>query len=88
MAETRRGPAEVVEFFEIVGTWKYERFDVLDMLSSDRQLAVELRLVADLPNGKRLDEVVIHLWTFGPDGKVTALREVLDTAANIEAAQG
>ncbi len=83
----RRGPAEVVEFFEIVGAWKYERFEILDVLSSDRQLAVELRLVADLPNGKRLDELVIHLWTFAPDGKVTGLREVLDTAANIEAAR-
>lgn len=84
----RRGHAEVVEFFEIVSAWKYERFEVLDMLSSDRQIAVELRLVAELPNGQRLDEVVIHLWTFGADGKVTGLREVLDTAADIEAARG
>jgi len=50
------------------------------------EVAVALRLTADLPNGSRIDEVVIHLWTFGPDGKVTALRRMLDTAANIAAA--
>jgi hypothetical protein len=46
-----------------------------------------VRLVADLPNGGRLDEVVIHLWTFGEDGRVIALRRMLDTAEHIAAAR-
>jgi uncharacterized protein len=83
----RRGHAQVAEFFEIVGAWNYERFKVLDTLVSDTQVAAEIRLTADLPNGNRIDEVVIHLWTFGPDGKVITLRRILDTAANIAAAQ-
>jgi len=82
----RRGHGQVAEFFEIVGAWSYERFEVLDMLVSDAQVAAEIRLTADLPNGNRIDEVVIHMWTFGPDGKVIALRRMLDTAANIAAA--
>jgi uncharacterized protein len=82
----RRGPAEVRKFFEIVGQWKYENFDVLDMLVSDTQLAAIIRMTADLPNGHRLDEVVVHLWTFDADGKVIKLRRMLDTAANIAAA--
>ncbi len=82
----RRGHDQVAEFFEIVGAWKYERFELLDMLASDTQVAAEIRLTADLPNGNRIDEVVIHMWTFGPDGKVIALRRMLDTAANIAAA--
>ena len=45
-----------------------------------------MRLIADLPNGNRIDEAVIHMWTFGQDGKVIALRRMLDTAANIGAA--
>jgi uncharacterized protein len=81
----RHGHAEVAAFFEIVGAWKYERFEALDMLASDTQIAAEIRLTADLPNGNRIDEVVIHLWTFGQDGKVIALRRMLDTAANIAA---
>ena len=83
----RRGHDEVSEFFSIVSGWNYERFEVLDMLVSDTQVAVEIRLTAGLPNGSRIDEEVIHLWTFGPDGKVVKLRRMLDTAANIEAAR-
>jgi uncharacterized protein len=82
----RRGHDQVAEFFEIVGTWNYERFEVLDILTSDTQVAAEIRLTADLPNGNRIDEVVIHMWTFGQDDKVIALRRMLDTAANIAAA--
>ena len=59
---------------------------MLDLLASDTQIAAEIRLIAGLPNGNRIDELVIHLWTFGQDGKVIALRRVLDTAANIAAA--
>jgi len=83
----RRGHEQVTEFFAIVSAWHYERFEVLDMLVSDTQVAAEIRLTAELPNGGRIDEEVIHLWSFGPDGKVTKLRRVLDTAANISAAR-
>jgi ketosteroid isomerase-like protein len=84
----RRGHAEVLQFFEIVGAWEYERFDVLDLMVSDTQVAAELRLVATLPNGGRVDEVVMHVWKFGDDGRVIALRRMLDTAAHIAAARG
>lgn len=83
----RRGHEQVAEFFAIVSAWNYERFDVLDMLVSDTQVAVEIRMTAELPNGSHIDEEVIHLWTFGPDGKVVKLRRMLDTAANIDAAR-
>jgi ketosteroid isomerase-like protein len=82
----RRGHAEVAEFFAIVGAWTYERFEALDLLVSDTQVAAIVRLVADLPNGSRIDEVVLHLWTFDEDGRVVALRRMLDTAAHIAAA--
>jgi len=87
-ARPRRGHAGVREFFDIVGAWTYERFEVRDMLESPTQVAVELRMTAQLPNGARIDEAVIHLWTFGEDGLVVALRRMLDTAANIAAARG
>jgi uncharacterized protein len=83
----RRGHDDVAEFFAIVSAWTYERFEVRDMLVSDTQVAVEIRMTAELPNGRRIDEEVIHLWTFGADGKVVKLRRMLDTAANIDAAR-
>ena len=60
---------------------------MLDALVSDTHVAVEIRMTAELPNGSRIDEEVIHLWTFGPDGKVVKLRRMLDTIANIDAAR-
>jgi len=84
----RRGHNQVAEFFEIVGAWNYERFEVLDILVSDTQVAAEIGLTADLPNGNQIDEVVIHMWTFDQNDKVIALRRMLDTAANIAAADG
>lgn len=83
----RHGHTQVAEFFAIVSAWTYERFQVLDMLVSDTQVAAAIRMTADLPNGSRIDEELIHLWTFGSDGKVVKLRRMLDTAANIEAAR-
>jgi uncharacterized protein len=82
----RRGHDQVAGFFEIVGAWKYKRFELLDMLTSDTQVAAEIRITAELPNGNRIDEVVVHMWTFGQGDKVIALRRMLDTAANIAAA--
>lgn len=35
--------------------------------------------------GKRLRDEEIHLWEFGPDGKVVSLRHFLDTAKAIDA---
>jgi hypothetical protein len=84
----RRGHAEVAEFFAIAGAWKYDAFEVLDLLTSETKVAAVVRLIADLPNGSRLDEVVVHLWTFGDDGRVVALRRMLDTASHIAAAGG
>ena len=59
---------------------------MLDLLVSDTQVAAEIRLAAELPNGSRLDEVVMHVWAFGDDGRVIALRRMLDTAEHIAAA--
>jgi ketosteroid isomerase-like protein len=84
----RRGRDEVAEFFAIVSQWSYERFEVLDILVSDTQVAVVIRMTMELPDGSRIDEQLIHLWTFGDDGKVVKLRRMLDTAAHIAAARG
>jgi ketosteroid isomerase-like protein len=83
----RRGRAEVGEFFQIAGAWTYRRFEILDLLASETQVAAIVRMVADLPNGGHIDEVLVHLWTFGEDGRVVALRRMLDTAAHIAASR-
>src|SRR5262249_30143803 len=82
----RRGHEEVGGFFAIVSQWGYERFEPLALLVSDTQCGAGIRPIDPLPNRNRLDQTVIHLWTFGADGRVVALRRMLDTAKEIEAA--
>src|SRR5262245_66483393 len=56
----RRGRAAVAEFFSIVGAWRYERFEVIDLLISDARAAAVVHLNAELPNAARIDEDLGH----------------------------
>ena len=84
----RRGPAQVAEFFALLSTWTVQEFTLLDVLTSDRQVVAEVRLAFDLPGGGRFRDEELHLWTFGADGKVTAVRHYGDTAKHIAADRG
>jgi uncharacterized protein len=41
-----------------------------------------------MPSGGRYRDEQLHLWTFGPDGKVVALRHFMDTAKILAAHRG
>lgn len=82
----RRGHAGVAGFFELIGTWRIREFSVRSMMAGGQQVAVEFVLEAELPNGRHLRDEEIHLWTFGPDGRVVRLRHYADTAKHIRAA--
>lgn len=41
-----------------------------------------------MPGGGRYRDEHLHLWSLGPDGKVTALRHFLDTAKLLAASRG
>ena len=84
----RVGRDAVAEFFAMVGTWEIGEFAVLDVLAGERQVVVQVVIDARLPNGGHYRDEELHLWTFGPDGKVTALRHYVDTAKHIAAARG
>jgi uncharacterized protein len=61
---------------------------VLDLLASERQVAVQVVIEVAYPNGGRFRDEELHLWTFGENAKVTALRHYVDTAKHIAAAGG
>jgi ketosteroid isomerase-like protein len=84
----RRGPGEVTEFFRVIGEWTFDDFQVHDVIGSERQVAVEVAARLSLPNGARLDDEEIHLWTFDDAGKVVRFRHYCDTARHIAATQG
>ena len=84
----RSGPAEVADFFAIVGTWTLHEFAVLDVIGNGRQVVAEVRAEFSLPNGGRFADEEIHLWTFDESGRVLRLRHYLDTAKHIATSRG
>jgi len=84
----RRGPAQVAEFFTIVGGGTFHDFRVLDVIGSGRQVVAEVVADWEVPGGGRLADEELHLWTFDDTGKVTRFRHYCDTAKHLAAARG
>ena len=87
---TRNGTDEVAAFFEAVGgALEFERFEPTAFLEGGNQVAavIEVAMTAR-SSGRRIEDSEIHLWTFGPDGKVTELRHYADTLQHAEAHSG
>jgi ketosteroid isomerase-like protein len=83
--QSRQGPLQVAEFFAAIGAWIPRAFDVLDVIGVGDQVVAEIRADFDLPNGHRLADEELHLWTFDPRGKVRRFRHYCDTAKHIAA---
>lgn len=81
-----RGKAGAMAFFQVAGQFQIHEFQVLSLMANENQVAAEFVLDATPPGGKRYRDEEMHLWTFGPDGKVTRLRHYTDTAKHIAAA--
>jgi ketosteroid isomerase-like protein len=76
----RRGRAGVEDFFKVVGALEFHDFAPLSFLEGPGEVAARIRIDLTVPaTGKRFADEEIHLWTFGPDGKVTSLRHFVDT---------
>lgn len=84
----RHGRDGVREFFGIVATLQVHDFQVLDLLASDAQVVAQIVIEASYPDGGRYRDEELHLWTFDPAGRVTALRHYVDTAKHLAAAAG
>ena len=84
----RTGPAEVADFFAVIGSWTLQEFTVLDVIGDGRQVVAEVRAEFTLPNGGRWADEELHLWTFDESGRVVRLRHYLDTAKHIAAGRG
>ncbi|GAB0102130.1 hypothetical protein JMUB6875_10970 [Nocardia sp. JMUB6875] len=83
--QPRRGPREVSEFFAQLSEWKFQEFKVIDIIGSTGQVVAEIEIDAVLPNGNRVIDQNLHLWSFDASGQVTRLRTYCDTAKIITA---
>jgi uncharacterized protein len=82
----RTGPDEVAEFFAALGALDINAFAPTAFLEGDgvvaAVIAIDLTVKA---TGERFRDDEIHLWSFGPDGRITAFRHFVDTAKHVEA---
>jgi ketosteroid isomerase-like protein len=78
--EERKGPAAVPGFFATLADFEFLRFEPSAFLEDETKVAVPVHLeVVCKANGKRIRDLEMHLWTFGPDGRVTGFRHFVDT---------
>ena len=83
--EPGRGHDHVRGFFACLGSSvEITHFQPGRPLTNENQVAVPVALAAKVKaSGKQWrEEHEIHLWTFGPDGKVVAFKHVVDTHAH------
>jgi ketosteroid isomerase-like protein len=83
--QPRHGRAGVAEFFDYVKTMQIQDFQVLDMLASDHQVAVDVQISIAMADGSTLTDEELHLYSLGADGKVKRMRHYVDTAKQIKA---
>lgn len=81
----RRGKDEVLDFFGALATCEVHAFEVVDLMSSDTQVAAHVRLEMTTPAGVRLVDDEMHRWQIGPDGRVVAMKHYADTAKHLAA---
>jgi uncharacterized protein len=86
--ERREGRDAVVGFFEALEETDHHRLEPLNFLAGGDQVAVVFAIDLTVKStGVRFQDEDVHLWTFGPDGKVTGYRHVSDTAKHIAASR-
>jgi ketosteroid isomerase-like protein len=76
----RRGHAGMREFFLLIGTWTFHRFDVRDVLASGSRAMALVSVDVEIPGAGRFADEEVHLFEFGSDGKTVLFRHFLDTA--------
>jgi ketosteroid isomerase-like protein len=81
----RHGREGVAEFFDNVATMEIQDFQVLDMLGSDRQVVVEVRISIATPDGGSMTDEELHLYSLNAEGRITRMRHYVDTAKQIKA---
>ena len=84
----RRGTAQVAEFFAVLAGYQVHDFQVQGLMAGGEHVVAKILIELSGPNGGRFRDEELHLWTFGPDGRITALRHYLDTAKHLAAARG
>lgn len=85
--QARHGKAGALEFFQVMAELKVTDFRVLSLMSGTDQVAAEIEIEFETPDGQRVRDQEIHLWTLNDTAKVIRMRHYVDTAKHIAASQ-
>lgn len=86
--QRRRGHAGFVGFLEsLAGNLQLTRFQPTELLAGQDKVVVLLTIEGVVPRtGRTIAEVdEVHIWHFGPDGKVSRFRHVVDSLQHHQA---
>jgi hypothetical protein len=82
------GKRHVARFFTALQELDITRFQPLNILSGGNQVAVPIALEGSVKaTGKPVKVLEIHLWSFGPDGKVIRFFHCVDRHAFVLASE-
>jgi ketosteroid isomerase-like protein len=83
------GRDHVAGFFGELGAIEFRGFDVTNVMGDGDVVMALIDLKATYnPTGKAFDGLEVHVWRFGPDGKVASFNHVVDTHQMVLAVQG
>lgn len=81
--QPRRGPEAVVGFFEALAAVDFQKFAPKEFLEAGNTVVALIEVEFTIKaTGKRVtEEDEVHIWRFGPDGKVARFKHLVDTHA-------
>lgn len=81
----RQGIDAIPQFFaDLAASVELYKFEPVNFLEGGNQVAVVLNIGLEMKTtAKRVEDIEIHLWTFGPDGKVTRFAHVMDRHSQV-----
>lgn len=88
--QPRRGRAAIMGFFQSLAGIEFHKFQPTAIIEGNNVVVALVDLDATIKKtGKRVTETdEIHVWKFGPDGRVARFRHGVDTHAHVEAWKG
>jgi ketosteroid isomerase-like protein len=84
----RRGRDGAAEFFRLLSAYQFHEFKVVSLLEGDHKVVGEVVVELTQPNGVRVRDEELHLFTFNDRGQVIRFRHYVDTAKAIAAMKG
>ena len=81
----RHGIEQIPGFFhDLANSVELYKFEPVNLLEGGNQVATVLQVGLEMrTTGQRVEDIEIHLWTFGPHGKVTRFAHVMDRHSQV-----